>query len=308
MLKNFYSKDEYDVIEMDFKNSTDFVEYLKKAETSLVFSNKPLASQNTDKEYRDWCNTKSFDEALNLFENGWTDEFSNFLQIKKQIDKYFPYVLQKRIYKNNFYGSVPNVSNVVRNLPLTMRKVCMDQTPKKHIIVNFNAACPWFEKKEQMLRNGVLTLSLMDFFESLGYRVDFNFYLIAENGNQRLNIIIKLKEAGTKMNLQKIYFPFCNSSFLRRLCFRVIETIPELGMYWIHGYGNCIRQAEVKNILGINSNNIYIGWPDEMGIKGKNIDDDISEFIKRLSLNDYMNYDLKKYSINDDKHVLKLKK
>lgn len=121
-------------------------------------------------------------------------------------------------------------------------------------------------------------------------------------------IDIILKSPGERINLQKFYFAFCNPSFLRRLIFRVTETTQGLRNGWISGYGRCMPTNEIKKILGIDKNNIFINWPAEMGVEGKNIEEDIKAFLDATVLGDYIKIDEERFNVFDDKHVLKKKK
>lgn len=309
MISKVYSKNGYDVFEQCFKSREDFISYLKSARETLTFVNRELASKIYTNDYKDWYKTKSFEEALNLFEYGWYEDFDLFLSQKKKIDKFFPYVAKKKIYQNYVCGSVPNVVNAINNLPLTMRKTFERNVPQKIIKINYNFSYPHYTKKEQVLNNGLLTLSLIDFFDSLGYRVDLNFYSLLKSGNQILYVDTKFKSSGEKINLQKFYFAFCNPSFLRRLIFRVIESTNGLDAYWVSTYGLCMRVDEIKEILDIDENNIFINWPDQMGVKGEDVEEDIRRFLDTISLGKYIEVNDERFDIVDNKeYILKVKR
>ena len=305
MISNIYSNNGYDFFEQKFKNRQDLISYLKSAKTSLAFLGTELASYDTSDEYIAWTKTKSFDEALQLFENGWYEDFDKFLAQKKQIDKYFPYIAKKKTYHNYFCGSVPNVFNAINNLPLSMRKVYSDNNPKNIITINYNCSYSGMTTQNQIFINGLLMLSLIDFFDSLGYRVGLKFFQISKTENQIFFVDIILKSSGERINLQKFYFAFCNPSFLRRIIFRVIETTKGLDRQWANSYGRCIPTDEIKKILGIDKNNIFINWPEQMGVKGKNIEEDIKSFLDAVALGNYIKIDEERFNICDGKYVLK---
>lgn len=308
MISNVYSNNGYDFFEQSFKNRSDLISYLKNAKTAMAFSSTELSSYKNSADYNEWTKTKSFEEALKLFEYGWYEDFDKFLVQKKQIDRHFPYVAKKKIYHNYICGSVPNVVNVINNLPLSMRKIYDNNNTQNIITINYNCNYPWYTTQNQIFNNGLLTLSLIDFFDSLGYRVDLRFFEISKTGNQILYIDIILKSSGEKINLQKFYFAFCNPSFLRRIIFRVIETTQGLSCDWTSRYGRCMPTDEIKKILGINENNIFINWPEQMGVKGENIEEDIEAFLNTIILGDYIKIDEERFNICDDKHLLKNKK
>lgn len=308
MESHIYSNKGYDFFEQRFKSRQDLITYLKEARTSLTFASRELSSHNDSDGYNKWAKTKSFEEALRLFETGWFEDFDTFLSQKKQIDKYFPYIGQKRNYHNSVCGSVPNVVNAIRNLPLSMRRTYNDNNHQNIITINYNCSYPWNTTQNQIFTNGLLTLSLIDFFESLGYRVDLKFYEISKTGNQILFTDVVLKSSGERINLQKFYFAFCNPSFLRRLLFRVVETTSGLVREWTGGYGRCMLTDEVKKVLNIDDNNIFINWPEEMGVSGKDLESDIRSFLDAVVLGDYIKVDEERFSICDDKHVFTKKK
>ena len=70
----------------------------------------------------------------------------------------------------------------------------------------------------------------------------------------------------------------------------------------------CMPTDEIKKILGIDENNIFINWPEQMGVKGENIEEDIKSFLDAVVLGNYIKIDEERFNICDDKHVLKKKK
>ena len=115
---------------------------------------------------------------------------------------------------------------------------------------------------------------------------------------------IILKSPGERINLQKFYFAFCNPSFLRRLVFRITETTNGLDKQWTSGYGRCMPTDEIKKILGIDENNIFINWPEQMGVKGKNIEEDIKSFLNSIMLGDYIKIDEERFNVCDEHKTL----
>ena len=91
MISKVYSKNGYDVFEQCFKSREDFISYLKSARETLTFVNRELASKIYTNDYKDWYKTKSFEEALNLFEYGWYEDFDLFLS-----QNFFHMLLKRR--------------------------------------------------------------------------------------------------------------------------------------------------------------------------------------------------------------------
>jgi len=170
MISKNYSEKSYEMFDISFRGTTDFVNYLKNAQTSSTFSHSTLASLAKKEEYIEFSQTTSMEQAIEMFEYGWGDEFESFLSAKKQLDKIFPYIAKKLVLQNNVVGSIPNVFNAINNIPLTMRKKILEE--KKNIIsVCVDASYPWWIKPNQLFNFGAIVLSCIDFFESMGYRV-----------------------------------------------------------------------------------------------------------------------------------------
>jgi hypothetical protein len=304
VIKNLYSNNGYEFFDIRFKSKTDLIDYLSSAPTADVFKYDRLSSTEGSFEF---TKTNSYEEALNFFKNGWYDGFNNFLTIKRQIDKFFPYISRKKMYHNSVNGSVPNVFNAVNNLPLTMRKNYKTDSFNRNIKIYVSSSYSWMTDENKIYNQGVLSLCLIDFLESLGFNVDLCFFEIAENGNQILYIENTLKKAGEKINLPKVYFPFCNPSYLRRLLFRVLETTNGLTKYWMNGYGSVCQENKIRELLNIDENSILIIDPQMMGIEGKNMINDTISFLTKININKYLAIDTQKYNIEDPHKILSKK-
>ena len=322
MKKSINYVNDYELIDIEFKNRQDLIEYLKNAKTSLLFrryyKNKPVQSLDISDNSTNFTGTKTFEEALELFENGWYEDFENFLILKKQVEKKFPYISRKKEFCNSVFGSVPNVVNAINNLPLNMRRT-YNNNLNKIISINYNISYPWFYTKLDIYLNGLLTLATIDLLESMGYMIKLNFYDLIRAGNQILKITTTLKQDGEKINLQKVYFAFCNPSFVRRLMFRVTDTTNELrddSNVWTERYGFVTR---IDKKLNVDNNSIYvcsadlnfkkfimdnivIGMSNSFDKEILNKFDDlkletfIEYYFKTISLNEYIEIDNEKYS------------
>ena len=102
-----------------------------------------------------------------------------------------------------------------------------------------------------------------------------------------VNISINLKRPGDLfLNIEKCYFPIKAKEFLRRLLFRVLESVPVEDLFWGEGYGKPASIKEMREFFNPNSKDLIISYPSEMGIKGYNIYEDTLNLIKKLKIED----------------------
>lgn len=302
LLKN-YSQKSWEMFDISFRGTSDFVSYLKTASTAPNFTYDKLFSFIGDYEF---TKTNSLEQAIEMFECGWSEGFDSFLSAKKQLDKIFPYIAKKMVLQNNVFGSVPNVFNAINNIPLSMRNKVLEEK-KNFISIGVDTSYPWFVNSQQLFNFGAIVISCIDFFESMGYRVNLNFFEIARSGNQMLYIKNILKEDGQKTNIQKLYFPFCHPSYLRRLLFRVLETTDGLENHWIHGYGHVMGINEIRESLDIPNETLLFSL-HSMDIKGKDIVEDAKRVVDFINLGEYLDINDRIYNVCDNYNILTKKR
>ena len=94
------------------------------------------------------------------------------------------------------------------------------------IVYNFTINCGVPEKT--IISESVKLLSVIGSMEKAGYRAGLSVMFSATKDAERYNIIVKVKDPGQYMDLRKLAYILVNPSFLRRHCFRALETEQEL--------------------------------------------------------------------------------
>ena len=101
-----------------------------------------------------------------------------------------------------------------------------------------------------------------------------------------------LKQENERLNPQKLYFPLCHPSWIRRLNFRLIEETPDATYSgWASGYGKPSNFQTIKEIIKPQKNDIIIPTIDEIGISGYDLVDDTNnlfEYINRQGEKDFV--------------------
>lgn len=292
----YYKKNDYIIMEYDFESIFEFIDYLDTTPTNTsIWGTGKLASETED---YDFCKTRSLEEAKEFCKYGYHEDFNKLVELKITLEKYIK-LASKRNQQYNFYvGYVPDVKAYLEGSPLSMLN---KQNPKrKHIDIYYNSAILARVSTNEIFNRGAITLCLIEILESMGFSVDLNVFTMSSEGNEIHYAKFNLKRSGERLNVQKLYFPLCNPSFLRRLVSRLREQTPNITSKWTDGYGKTCDDYTIRQILDLKDNDMVICQPEEMGIRGNDIIDDANAMF------DYIN----KFTSEDVEleHVKRLRK
>ena len=300
-----YKFNNYSIFKCDYSSLDDFLETIITKKTNTI----AFTSEDSDKRGdSDWSGTESFKDAWNLCRYTYDEEYSDFRDKVNRISyKITNKIEYKKCYKP--VGSSVNVARYLFGIPNNMRsKEPVYSRPT--INIYYQIAYDSMTEIEQIKNRGILTLALINYLENIkNYKVNLNFFELAHNSNEIIYIIINLKKDIEKLKIKKCYFPIVHPSFLRRLIFRSMEIIPDLEYNWSsNGYGHPMNYEFAKMFLEYENKlnrtkeeiekSIYISTPEELGIYGSNINEDIENFINLI------NY---KYKINEEEKTKKFK-
>ena len=91
---------------------------------------------------------------------------------------------------------------------------------------------------DQIEKEGIKALQLIQTLEGRGYRVKLNLYFCSRIYQEAQLLKITLKKPEERLSVSKLAFPIVHPSMLRRIGLRVIETNPLLTQRgFIDGYG-----------------------------------------------------------------------
>lgn len=250
-----------------FDGTNELAKYIKTAPTNKIWEYERLASQ-TEKRIR-FNDFDSLEDAIKALEYGTDIYYKDF---KKNIKKVQEFISKKEKnktanYKNDKVGFLPIVPRVLQGNPINM--VNQDVKPKpfptaRIILEKSNSACV---DSDDMNGFYAIIFVLIQILENRGIRCEI---WIAESTYQSQEIMIskvKLKNYMQPLNIYKIQFPIIASDYLRRICFRLLETNPDIKEGgWTNGYGTPIlrefnfeaNQKEIYKAIGIEENDIFI--------------------------------------------------
>lgn len=280
----YYKKNRMNIMEYDFDSISEFIDYLDNTPVSPAWNGRELASEKNNYYF---CKTHSLQEAKDLCKYGLHEKFDLLLKLKMTLEKYIKVSKEENRQYNDYVGYVPDVKAYLEGNPLSMFN--KQNKKRKHIDIYYNSAVLGNVSTSQIFNRGAITLCLVEILENMGFSVGLNIFTMSYFGDQVHYAKFHLKRADERLNIQKLYFPLCNPSFLRRLVFRLREITPDITSDWTAGYGKTSDVYAVREIIELKGNDIVIDQPEEMGIVGDDIIDDANamfDYINKVSNED----------------------
>ena len=94
--------------------------------------------------------------------------------------------------------------------------------------------------KETSEKESLKVLRLSEMLEKQGYRTNINVVVaFTRNGEAGGTLIVlPVKKSSQRLNIKQMAFPLVHPSFLRRICFAIVERVQECNYRnYVSGYG-----------------------------------------------------------------------
>ena len=223
---------------------------VENAQPNRVFVGHSLASERVyEKDDEAWSGTQTWQEAKDLLVSG-DNKSAQLIRTSGQIKA------PKRSNKNrpiptaSVYGYLPHIPNYVAGIPtdmITTRQIVHKQKVIT-IIVAEAVNCGWSAKELADTNAKIVTAIRM--IEAGGVRVNLFTYFGAHDGNEEVGALIKIKDSGRYMEIEKMAYAMVNPAFFRRHFFRFLETRQELkNTSWRDGYGYAAGSEQCRKML-----------------------------------------------------------
>lgn len=277
-----------------FNSLHDLYEYLKSnPETNkTVFRTLHSVSNGSDFAGVD------YEEALEDLENPPRAGYREFLTLSERLnDDALDYV-QEYIEVKSPGGGYLDIPSYAAGDPLCYRISRSTYTPK-FIRVNIALSYYWGTSKEQVLNRALIISALVNAFEQAGYIVEINTFEMSKEEDEVIELDVNIKNNSETFNKASLYKSLCYVEFLRRILFRVLETL-DVKEAWGYGYGQTCSEAFVRRAKKFDENDIFFDQPSEMGIEGKDIGEDFVSVLEHLSLEDKIDVDKAKQDFYKD--------
>ncbi len=252
-------------------------------EVQLFLSGNPDRNSEKFGDYKSETAEESFagpplQKAIEYCVCGYEERYQQFLEFARQLETVNRQLASDYYVEKSFVGQRPNVPAYVAGAPKTMYRTKRVKQ-KKAINLYMNVTCSSVETEDQ------------------NYIVNFRLFEISKFKNELFICEVNLKKPGEKLNARMCYYPMCGKGFVRRVIARIKESVP-FNEYWGYSYGSVLDEESSKSVMNVGPNDIYIGTPTEMNVKGLNIYEDADAFLAKLGIEDKIT--LPKY-VSDEK-------
>ena len=232
-----------EVIEYDSLH--EFYEYLIHTSFNNAFCWAKHLSVDGDYSF---TKTKDFNEAVELFKNGWSDMATELVQKLKVIEsKTEPTMKPKNVLGVAGYQAI--VPLYLQGVPNNM--VTKKMTPIKQKVITLNKSIDYNGgvSTDQIIEESIKAMQIVKKLEAQGYRCNLNIVLGTTADSKQFVVKVRIKSANEKLNVSKLAFPLVHPSMLRRLFFRFIEVYPNVTKSFVGGYGRPATSSELREIF-----------------------------------------------------------
>jgi len=292
----------YNIYLARFRNLYDLYEYLKSNPKLNRRIFKKLHSETGSTEFAGKPYKQALEELIEDVDPGYEE----FLKLQSDINNAHNIEIHKYKTVRTVAGGHLNIPAYSMGNPLcyeTEEKIKKARFVRIHVTLSYYCGTT----KRQVLHRAIIITNILKSLERAGYNVDLNTFELSEKGNELTHIIVDLKRHGEKLNMQALYKTLCKVEFLRRILFRILETL-DVKNDWEDGYGSTCDESFVRKVLNFNNNDIYIGSPRELGIRGEDLSTDFERAITHLNLQDKIDVEKAKREFKNETKILKLTK
>lgn len=235
---------------IEYNSLHEFYEYLINTPFNKAFCYaKHSSADNSYKTYT-LTKTKDFNEAVELFKNGWSDTATKLVQrlkVKEQTTE--PIMKPKNVLGVVGYQAI--VPLYLQGVPNNM--IAKKMTPIKQKVITLNKSIDYNGgvSADKIIEESIKAMQIVKKLEIQGYRCNLNIVLGATAGYPSKQFVVKvrIKSVNEKMNVSKLAFPLVHPSMLRRLFFRFIEVYPNVTKSFVDCYGTPATSSELRSIF-----------------------------------------------------------
>lgn len=231
--------------QISFNSLNEFYEYIENTKTNETFSYRSLSSKTGSYSF---TGTKSYEEAIELFKNGWSEAAEKLNnKVKQKIKTNAVDVRRKQVY--SVAGYQVSVPRYLQGNPCSMISNVSEQKKQKIVELTKDFSYSCVISKETIFEESAKALHLVYNLEKQGYRVKLNIGFCTQANSKVVATKICIKQPNERLNISKMAFPLAHTSMLRRLMFRFVETYPGYTSGFANGYGNILENNAMKMIF-----------------------------------------------------------
>lgn len=229
----------------EFSSLQDVVSFIKNTPDTNW-----LRGSSRTRGDRKWAGTDTFEEALDLMKNGWTDKSKELEdKLNKKLNKEAAQVIrQKSVY--DVVGGNCSVPRYLQGVPTSMIRQVRTPVKQKVVTVNYSIGFNANVTGQQITDWAVDCLSYVKHLEDTGVRVNLNVIWVSYKYSDYVSYLIPVKKSSERMSIAKMAFCLCNPAMLRRIGFALLEkdeVLPKLkfGEEFKWGYGKSTADKQI---------------------------------------------------------------
>lgn len=237
---------------VEFKSINEFENFITKNPENKVFKDCHYMASK-DKKYWtvDFTKTKSFDEAIDLLHDGWTDKAKELTKKLKAVERDIAPIMkqQRRI---SVAGYQPIVPLFLAGQPANMVGTRMQPVKQKVVTLVKSVSYSGNVEPEEWTEQGLKALVVVKKLESNGLRVNVDIVRGGYDPDTKSNGIVcrvRVKNANERLNVSKLAFTMCHPSIQRRLMFRFTEVYDRVSSGYRSTYGMTFITSDWKKVL-----------------------------------------------------------
>lgn len=263
-----------------FLSAQDVVEACKQR----VITNSNFKDETQRKRTKDWDGVESYEEALDMLNNGW--ESPDINKVKRSIDIAVKRSTGKRItFKNDIIGFAPVVPLALLGVPNAMINSTMKPIKSKVVNIFYDITVNCGYSAKDILNNGIKVIEAIISLEMQGYRVGLNaVQSYNDKKGSKLDcdmLVVQLKTPNQPLDIKRVMFPLCHPAMFRVIGFDWYSKFPK-GVYR-YGYGSdLVRNLNdeqlkqfTKELFGKES--IYLSGAKILRGSAKHIEEQLKE-------------------------------
>jgi len=270
----------YTMYKARFRNLYELYEYLKSDPEINRTIFKQLSSEKGDRSFAGKPYAEAVEDLISPIDPGYEE----FLALQKNIDMGQNVTINKYKTVKTVAGGHLNIPAYSAGAPLcyeTEERI----TKPRFIRIHINLSYAFWIKESQVYNRAVIITNTAKALEKAGYSVDINAFQFVKCGDELVNVIVGIKQHGEKINMTALYKTLCHVEFLRRILFRVQETLA-VRNNWESSYGQVCDESVIRNVLGLGKEDIFFSEPSALGINGVDLARDFVVTIRKLNLED----------------------
>lgn len=228
---------------IQYDSLKEFYDYICNTPINEAFRWNNHASVSGSKYF---TKTENFEEAVELFKNGWSDMASNLVQKLKVIENKEQVTMKPKntLSVCGYQAIVPLYLNGVPNNMVNKKMV-----PVKQKVITINKSIDYNAgtSADDIVDESIKALQIVKKLENQGLRVNLNIVIGSTRHSSGFFVKVRIKSASEKLNVSKLAFPLVHPSMLRRLFFRWMEVYPNITKQYVGNYGSASTPDQMRN-------------------------------------------------------------